>query len=298
MDERAALDLVGGLVDAAGDDTAVVDDVILTIDMLHEETDFPDGTAPYTMGWRSVGASLSDVAAMGAEATGTVAVYGAPDFEADALKGFVTGAIDVSEAVEAEYVGGDLDGHQEVTVATTAIGKSDDPVLRSGATPGEVVCVTGALGRSAAAVRYFAAGDAERGNELFRFTPRVVAGRALSGTATAMMDSSDGLARSLHQLSEASDVGFAIDADSVPVAEPLQEIASAQGDGETVRHEAMTYGEDFELVCTMPADAVDAMKEELAVPLTELGEVTDRDAGILLDDEVLPDEGWTHGRSP
>ncbi|MGM0399650.1 MAG: thiamine-phosphate kinase, partial [Halobacteriota archaeon] len=246
MDERAALDLVGSLVDAAGDDAAVVGDTVLTIDMLHEETDFPAGTTPYTMGWRSVGASLSDVAAMGAKATGTVAVYGSPTFEAAPLEEFVTGALDVSQSVGAEYVGGDLDGHQEVTVATTAIGTTDDPVLRRTASPGEVVCVTGTLGRSAAAVRFFEAGAIQRANEFFRFLPRVDAGLTLAETVTSMMDSSDGLARSLHQLAEASDVGFAIEADQVPVDDALE----AMGDGTDVLHEAMTYGEDFELVAT------------------------------------------------
>ncbi|UWG46625.1 Thiamine monophosphate kinase [Halanaeroarchaeum sp. HSR-CO] len=293
MDERAALDLVGSLVDAAGDDAAVVGDTVLTIDMLHEETDFPAGTTPYTMGWRSVGASLSDVAAMGARATGTVAVYGSPTFEADPLEGFVTGALDVSQSVGAEYVGGDLDGHQEVTVATTAIGTTHDPVLRSTASPGEVVCVTGTLGRSAAAVRFFEAGDTQRANEHFRFLPRVDAGLTLAATVTSMMDSSDGLARSLYQLAEASDVGFAIEGDRVPVDGALE----AMGDGTDVLHEAMTYGEDFELVATMPERAVESVRDSLDVDLTVVGQVTDPEDGILLDGEPLADEGWTHGRA-
>ncbi|MDL0137653.1 thiamine-phosphate kinase, partial [Halobacterium salinarum] len=50
MDERAALELVGGLVSRAGDDAAVVGDTALTIDMLHDATDFPSGTTRYTAG--------------------------------------------------------------------------------------------------------------------------------------------------------------------------------------------------------------------------------------------------------
>ncbi|AKH96704.1 thiamine-phosphate kinase [Halanaeroarchaeum sulfurireducens] len=293
MDERAALDVVGGLVDAAGDDTAVIGDTMLTIDMLHDETDFPAGTTPYTMGWRSVGASLSDVAAMGAEATATVAVYGAPSFEAGPLEAFVTGASDVSGSVGAEYVGGDLDGHQEVTVATAAIGTTETPILREGASPGEVVCVTGALGRSAAAVRYFEQDDQKQANDLFQFSPRVAAGRALAPKATAMMDSSDGLARSLHQLAEASDVGFAVDRDAIPVDPALVEVA-----GDQVVHEAMTFGEDFELVCTLPEGVIDSVRSALSIPLSVVGRVIESDAGIHLDGEPIRDEGWTHGRTP
>src|SRR6056297_3951814 len=107
MDEQTALGLVGDRLASAGDDCAVVDGQVITTDMLHERTDFPEGTTRYTAGWRAVGASLSDVAAMGAEATAAVAVYAAPTFEEAALLSFVEGARDVCEYVEAEYVGGD-----------------------------------------------------------------------------------------------------------------------------------------------------------------------------------------------
>ncbi|CAI49231.1 thiamine-monophosphate kinase [Natronomonas pharaonis DSM 2160] len=289
MDERAALSLVGDRVAAAGDDCAVVDDLVVTTDMLHETTDFPDGTSRYTAGWRSVGASLSDVAAMGAEATAAVAVYGAPQFDADEIAAFIEGCLDVCEAVDAEYVGGDLDGHEEFTVATTAFGQTDAPVYRSGASPGDAVCVTGTLGRSAAALRRFEAGDTERGNELFRFEPRVAAGRGVAPHATAMMDSSDGLARSLHQLAAASGCGFAIEADAIPVAPAVEEVA----DGPSDRRElAVHFGEDFELVATMPETAVDAAAEASPVALTRVGTVTE--SGVTMDGEALPDRGYTH----
>jgi len=281
MDERAALARIADLVPAAGDDAAVLGRTVVTIDMLHERTDFPPGTTRYTQGWRAVGASLSDVAAMGADATGAVAVYGAPNFDPDALEEFVRGARDVCERVGAEYVGGDLDDTDEFTTATTAVGDTDSPVFRSGANPGDVVCVTGELGRSAAALDAFATGDHERGNELFRFTPRVRAGMALAEHATAMMDSSDGLARSLHQLAEASDCGFSVDSTAVPVVDDVE------------FERAMTFGEDFELVCTLPPGAVDAVESiDLDVPLSVLGEVTD--SGVLLDGDPLADEGYTH----
>ncbi|MFB6173393.1 MAG: AIR synthase related protein, partial [Halobacteriales archaeon] len=108
MDERTALGLLADQLPAAGDDAAVVDGQVVTTDMLHDRTDFPDGTTRYTAGWRAVGASLSDVAAMGAAATAAVAVYAAPAFGESELADFVDGAADVCESVGAEYVGGDL----------------------------------------------------------------------------------------------------------------------------------------------------------------------------------------------
>lgn len=301
MDERAALARIADRLPAAGDDCAVVDGLVLTTDMLHESTDFPAGTTRYTAGWRAVGASLSDVAAMGATATAAVAVYGSPSFDPEELGAFVDGACDVCELVGAEYVGGDLDGHDEFTVASTAVGETDDPVLRSGATPGEHVCVTGTLGRSAAALRLFRGCadvrdadvpvDPERANGLFRFEPRVAAGRALAPHASAMMDSSDGLARSLHQLADASDCGFAVETDGLPVDPAVTEVAT---DATDERELAVHFGEDFELVFTTD----DPAAADAAAPTTVsvVGRVTDAGEGVEMDGDPLPDRGYTHGR--
>jgi thiamine-monophosphate kinase len=296
MDERTALRVLADALPAAGDDAAVVEDLVVTTDMLHETTDFPVGTTRYTAGWRAVGASLSDVAAMGVPAVAAVAAYAAPQFDEGELTDFLRGARDVAACVDAAYVGGDLDHHEEFTVATTAIGRRGDydPVLRSGARPGDVVCVTGALGRSAAGLRAFESGDADRGNDLFQFVPRVRAGECLAAHATSMMDSSDGLARSLHQLAEASDCGFAVDADRVPLADALTSTVEAADAWDLGVH----FGEDFELVCTLPEAAVDDATAALAdceTSLSVVGRAVGADAGVTVDDDPLPDRGYTHG---
>ncbi|ERH08221.1 MAG: thiamine-monophosphate kinase [Halonotius sp. J07HN4] len=295
MDEQAALRQLAATLPHAGDDAAIVDGTAITTDMLHETTDFPDGTTRYTAGWRSIAASLSDLAAVGAEPTAAVAAYADTAFEADELADFVDGARAVCESVGAEYVGGDLDSHSEFTVATTAIGDVEGRVGRGGATPGDRVVVTGAFGRSAAALRYFERGDDEaaidRANDLFQFAPRVEAGRVIAPAATAMMDSSDGLARSLHQLAAASGCGFAIDRAAVPVADAV----TAAINDESERWEAAVhFGEDFELVATVPENAVDDLRAAVPVSLTEIGRVVEGDAGVTADDEPLPDRGYTH----
>jgi len=305
VNERDALRALAADLPHAGDDAAVVGDTVITTDMLHERTDFPPGTSRYTAGWRAVGASLSDVAAMGADASAAVAVYADESFDPEELDRFVAGAVDVCEAVDAEYVGGDLDTHAEFTTASTAIGDvtEDGVVARSGAEPGDALCVTGEWGRSAAALRLFErgagdeawtdeAGSTDRANDLFRFTPRVADGLALAADATAMMDSSDGLARSLHQLAEASDAGFALDRDALPVHPAVDDVA---GDP-TERFElAAHFGEDFELVCTVPEAVLDRVRERCPSGLVRVGSVVDADAGVTADGEPLPDRGYTHG---
>ncbi len=289
MDERAALSLVGESVADAGDDCAIVEDLVLTTDMLHETTDFPEGVTRYTAGWRAVGASLSDVAAMGAGAIAAVAIYAAPRFDASELTAFLDGCTDVCASVDSEYVGGDLDNHEEFTVSTTAVGRTSEPVLRSGAEPGDAICVTGTLGRSGAAVRLFETGDTERANELFRFEPRVGAGQALAPYASSMMDSSDGLARSLHQLAEASDCGMAIESADVPIDPVVQAVAETAADE---RELGIHFGEDFELVCTVPEAKLSAALEASTVEVTRIGTVVD--SGVRIDGEKLEDRGFTH----
>jgi thiamine-monophosphate kinase len=288
MDEPEALRRLAEVVPGGGDDAAVVDGLVVTTDMLHETTDFPDGTTAYTAGWRAVGASLSDVAAMGAEPVAAVAAYGAPDFEWDEVAAFVEGAQDVCAQAGGEYAGGDLDSHEEFTTATTAVGRTDEPVYRSGAIREEAVCVTGTLGRSAVALDLFRRGETDRANDLFRFEPRTEAGRTLARHATAMMDSSDGLARSLHQLATASDCGFAIES-PLPFDDRIAEVT----DGADERREyGLFFGEDFELVCTLPEEGLEVVSAELSVPVTRIGTVTEE--GVTLDGEPLANRGYSH----
>ena len=289
MDERAALELLSGRVTGAGDDCAVLDEWLLTTDMLHATTDFPDGTTRYTAGWRAVAASLSDVAAMGGAARAAVAVYAAPELDEQELTAFVAGASDVCESVGAEYVGGDLDTHDEFTTATTVLGRAETPIRRSGARVGEAVCVTGTLGRSAAALELFEADDIARANELFRFDPRIAAGRAIGPHAGAMMDVSDGLARSLHQLAEASGCGMDV-GEPLPVDESVEAVAA---DAAESRELGVFFGEDFELLFTGPETALEAVREASPVAIARIGTVVESD--VTLDGEPLSDRGYTHG---
>lgn len=290
MDERAALEIVQEYVDAAGDDAAVVDGHVLTSDMLHQQADFPPGVTRYTAGWRAVGASLSDVAAMGGRAVAAVAVYAAPTFEESELVDFLEGATDVCASVDAQYVGGDLDQHDEFTVVSTVLGACESPVRRSGAQPGDRVFVTGTLGRTAAGLAAFEAGAVQEGNELFRFPPRVPTGRTISPVATAMIDSSDGLARSLHQLARASDCGFDIDREAIPIDEAVRNRAR---NIEEAFELATFVGEDFELVFTAPPDAPGGRPLNDSAPITEIGTVTGD--GVTIDGKPLPDRGYAHG---
>jgi len=281
---------------AVGDDCAVIPfggtNLLLTTDMLHRMTDLPRGTTAYTIGWRVAAVSLSDIAAMGGRPLGLVVALGAPEFSQDFIEELLAGLEGCCKSVGAELLGGDLDRHQELTLVSTALGQAERPVRRSGAKAGDLVCITGPLGRTAAALRLFELGEIERANELFRFTPRVEEGLKLAPHATAMMDSSDGLARSLHQLAEASGVGFLIEYEKLPVLPEVEELAA----DEREQREMILYtGEDYELLFTTAKERLTAI--EATVDLTVIGQVL-REREVVLrargKEGKLKDRGYEH----
>jgi thiamine-monophosphate kinase len=295
MREREILKLLAQRL-AVGDDCAVVPfedtNLLLTTDMLHRATDFPEGTTAYTIGWRTAAVSLSDIAAMGGRPLGLVVALGAPEFSKHFIEELLAGLEDCCNQVRAKLLGGDLDHHQELTLVSTALGVAGEPVLRSGARVGDLVCVTGALGRTAAALQLFERGEVERANGLFRFTPRVSEGLKLAPYSGAMIDISDGLARSLYQLVEASGVGFLIEYRKIPVLSEVEELAS----NERERRETMLYtGEDFELLFTIEKEKLIAVED--IVEFAVIGQVLGERKVVLRangEEEELKDRGYEH----
>lgn len=294
MNEQEALEWLAERM-PVGDDCFFLqkgdNNLLLTTDMLHRSSDFPRGTTDYTVGWRSVAVSLSDVAGSGGRPLAVLIAYGAPEFDREALDGFLAGAQDVCSRTGGRIVGGDLDHHDELTVTTTVIGEADRPVTRSGAEPDDLVAVTGGLGRTAAGLKLFERGDLKRSNELFQFEPSVEVGRQLAEIADAMMDISDGLARSLHQISRASNVGFRISERKIPYVHALEEEADSE---EERRELGLFTGEDFELLAAVPKK----YEFDLArVGAQVIGEVTGGERVEIISDgerSELEDRGYIH----
>ncbi|NOX44552.1 MAG: thiamine-phosphate kinase [Caldiserica bacterium] len=286
MSEWELLRRIAAEVPRAGDDCAVIPfrgtNLLLTIDVLHRSADFPRGTDHYTMGWRAVAVTLSDVAAMGGRPLGVALALSAPDLE-EPFEGILRGAEDCARAAGTELVGGDLDVSAELFLISSGLGEAERPVLRSGARPGDRLYLTGPLGRTYLALRLFSQGRHAEANELFRFSPRITEGRALVGVATAMIDLSDSLAHSLHLLSRASGIGLVVEAERVPLTEGL-------GPGEL--EEVFYFGEDYELLFTAPEGALPPG------PWIEIGEVVE-EAGVWCRGRGrlrrVPDRGWEHG---
>ena len=288
-----------------GDDCAVVaapdGRFVVTTDRMVHGPDFRWAwSSPADVGWKAAATNLSDVAAMGAVPTGLVIALAAPqDTPVAVLEGFADG---VREAVAAlapgcGVVGGDLSTSATFTVSVTAFGDLGGvaPVLRSGARAGDVLAVSGELGRAARGLaRLFRDGVDEHGepsraatvasgadadpdvDRQRRPVPPIADGpRAAAAGATAMLDLSDGLAIDAGRLARASAVTLVLDEDGHPDAHgPLDEVA-------------LHGGEDHGLLATFPADAA------LPGGFRRIGVVVDRgDADLVRAGEPVPTTGW------
>ena len=274
---RRIFEILGGV---ENDDCAVIDAgeryLVATTDMLHRKTDFPDIMNPWQMGWMAVAVNLSDIAAMGAEPAGVLIAAGLPP-EADLyfIDELFSGLGDCAAYYGTRIIGGDTDSHEELTITGTALGfvEKDLVLRRRGARAGDLLCSTGTLGGAGGGLWAWQQGrlDSPFITRLLEPEPRLKEGRALaqSRVVTAMMDNSDGLALSLFDLAEVSQVGFVVQEEALPVAEGLVEMVGQEKAWEFV----MSAGGDYELVFTVRPEGLEAARRACA--LTVIGEVVE-----------------------
>lgn len=285
FDEPSTRPFVGpGRDDCAVMDTGGGQLLVATTDMLHRKADFPSGMTAWQMGWMSVAVNLSDIAAMGAVPIGVMAALGMPhETEINFVKELVEGMNACVRQHGTCIIGGDVDRHDELTITGSALGlvEREHLALRSGARPGDLVCVTGETGAAGAALDYLLQGKNPFPyvvRKLYLPVPRVREGAALAGIGclTSMMDISDGLALSLHDIAAASGVGIHIKADDIPVHKTVREMA---GDEEQLVEWSVYSGGDFELLFTLGADCVKSARK--AARFTVIGEV--RGSGVTIE---------------
>jgi thiamine-monophosphate kinase len=265
------LELGPGVQVGVGDDAAVLTPshghkLIVTTDVLVEGLDFTaELSEPEDWGWKAVAANLSDLAAMGAEARWLVLALTVPGpTPVGTLERVYAGVGEACRAFGVALVGGDVSAGPALSMAVTALGEAERPVLRSGARPGDRLCVTGPLGAAAAGLGLLQLGDRAAAELLGRFpglaaahrrpTPALAMGLALTRAgATAMIDVSDGLAGDALHLAEASGVGVEVHDATVPLAHGVAEAAGLLGLDPLEL--ALGGGEDFVLAAALPRAA-------------------------------------------
>jgi thiamine-monophosphate kinase len=312
LNERALIEHIKGLlarpgkktvVGAGEDDCAVLDIggdnyLLSTTDMLHRKTDFPPQMSGWQIGWMSVAVNLSDLASKGAKPLGILMAIGIPpDTELGFFDEIIKGMDDCAHSSGTQVIGGDMDSHKELTIAGTALGLVNKDLLirRSGANTGDIVCVTGNLGTAGTALislQKKIAVNKKILKALFEPAPRINEGMALVKTRaiTSMMDISDGLALSLHDIAKASCVGFKIYEKKLPVLEDVKNLLK----GDELTEAVVFSGGDFELLFTVRADMIDEARN--ACCFSVIGEVIKE--GILIERpdgiEELKRRGFEH----
>lgn len=281
-----------------GDDAAIVaapdGRVVACTDALVEGRHFRrDWCDAADVGHRAAAANLADVAAMGAVPTALLVALCAPgDLPVQWAEEFAEGVADEAGLVGASVVGGDTTSSALLTIVVTALGdlQGRDPVVRSGASPGDVVALAGRVGCAAAGYTVLSRGfrtpkilvDAYRRPEVdYRAGPAA----AIAG-ATSMIDVSDGLLADLGHIAKASEVHIDVTKDAFGLPQQLRDAARALG--VDPYQWILAGGEDHALAATFPSHA------SLPPGWLIVGKVS-RGEGVTVDgrDWVGP-RGWDH----
>jgi thiamine-monophosphate kinase len=273
-----------------GDDAAVIRIggglMLFTTDTLVEDDHFSlRWSSPYQIGMKAMEINVSDIAAMG----------GVPKYvlislclkktsEVEFVDGLYKGIYAVAKKYGFEVVGGNMTHGKQVVIDVCMIGETQKPVLRSGAKAGDLICVTGDLGKSKAGLelfRRFGAGAKRFAAAKPHLEPkaRLSESKIIARFAGAMIDVSDGLAPEVGHICEMSRVGAIIYAEKIPVSSETKKAA------QLLKKKALDFalygGEDFELVFTLNEKRLAQLKKQLR-NFSVVGKILNKGEGICL----------------
>jgi thiamine-monophosphate kinase len=263
---RKRLVLPPGMPVPFGDDVSAVPIgnnglAVLKTDMLVAKTDVPPQMSLYAAARKAIVMNVSDFASKGVQPTAVMVALGLPKTLAKekAVSEIAEGLNAGAREYDTYVIGGDTNETDDLIISISLYGnaKQDSLMTRSGAKPGDILAVTGMFGKSAAGLRLLLDSDCTASPDIrlvlehavFNPYARLKEGLTLarSGCVSASMDSSDGLAWSLHELMRMSNVGFSLD--TVPIASETAKFSIQNGlDATTL---ALYGGEEYELVLTV-----------------------------------------------
>lgn len=235
--------------DAEG--AVLADGVVVTQDVLVEGVHFRrEWTSWRDLGYKAAAVNLSDLAALGAEPEALLVSLALPlETELEAVVELYEGLVEPGVPV----AGGDTTRAEALTLAVTAVGRSERVPGRAGAVPGDRLVVTGPLGGAAAglhALREGLSGFDELVERQRRPPLRLDEGRRLARVAHALVDLSDGIAGDAARIAERSGCRIVLEPERIPRAPRIEEVADLP---------FWTLGEDYELLAALAPGDVDAL---------------------------------------
>jgi thiamine-monophosphate kinase len=282
--------------------------LILKTDMLVWETDIPKGMTHFQGARKAVIMNFSDLGSKGVKPLAFLASFGFPkDIPAKTIEEIARGIETGVREYGSYMIGGDTNEACDIIISGMAYGIGEESKLmkRTGAKKGDLLCTTGSFGNTTAALKVLIGGKEVSGENrdlllrsIYHPNARVKEGIVLSetGAVTSCMDSSDGLAASVHELSFKNGIGFKVD--HIPVSEEAGNFAYKHG--LAPKELALYGGEEYELVFTVTPYRIEEVRESLkgvSCELIELGKATEEigityhDKGI---DRPMRNYGWEH----
>ena len=273
--------------------------LIATNDMLVRKTDVPGIMTPEQVGFKAVTMNVSDVAAMGGVPIGFLFSLGVPPgLSQEYLEGVARGIGNALEFYGIPVLSADTNEADDLIIDGIALGRAEKLLLRSGAKAGDLVCITGDVGRALAGLLAWKRGlelppRVRRAlyEKLLEPRARVNEGAVLGNYANSAIDVSDGLSKELHLIAKMSGVGIEVYAEALPIREEVFEVAEKLGI-DPVRL-ALASGEEFEILFTVPEKTL----ESLEVECTVIGRVFEGQGVYITTGgkrQLMPLLGWEH----
>ncbi len=277
-----------GIAAGIGEDCAVIpvrekEFLLLTADALVEGTHFRrEWLSMRELGIKAVAQSAADICSCGGvPGTVLVSIVCPPREAEETVKGIMRGAKKAAERHSARIVGGNISRGKHLAVTTAMTGRAEREMLclRSTARPGEAICVSGPLGKSAAGLSLLRKGIAnERLTRHFRKPfADVDAARRIARISRCMTDLSDGLVEGVRNICEASGAGAEISLEKVPVSR--EALKASEILGIDAKYLAVAGGEEAEWLFTLGKERIKEAKRSLP-NMAVVGEVNSRAFGI------------------
>lgn len=262
----------GDVVLGVGDDAALLQvpegmQLAVSVDTLVAGRHFPHDTPARAIGHKALAVNLSDMAAMGAQPAWATLGLSLPEADESFVAELAGGLFDLAREHGVELVGGDtVRGPLTLSLQIHGLVPNGEALLRSGASPGDHIFVTGTLGDAGAGLalhqQHLACHDAEAGEWLRRRLeypqPRVAEGIALRGLASAAIDISDGLLADLGHILKRSGCGAELELDAVPLSDALCQCVDAVPQR---LQSALSAGDDYELCFCVPEAKLEAFAQ-------------------------------------
>jgi thiamine-monophosphate kinase len=262
-------------------------DLVLTTDALVETVHFLPEDSPASIGRKALGVNVSDLAAKGADPAGFLLTLALPETWTETwLAGFAAGLGEAARDFSCPLLGGDtVKAKGALTLSVTALGQvpTGRMVRRTAAQDGDIICVSGTIGDAALglllrrnptwAAKLSTDEAAHLADRYLHPQPRYLLAKALRDHASAAMDVSDGLAGDLTKMMRASGKTAVVDLEKVPLSQAVRQAIGAEP---SLLDAAMTGGDDYEILCTVPQTKLDMLikqADSVGIPLSAIGRV-------------------------